>query len=129
MLGAMTIPLMRYAAFTALLVLLPSIGRAQETVDASSLRLRWEVDPPAHGLQTVCGRVFNDRPMTSARRVRVRVEGLDERGGVIGRREGDVLGQISSRSIGLFCVSMVAGAAKYEVTIVTVDWMAEGQSP
>jgi hypothetical protein len=120
---------MRYAVVTGLLALLSSVGQAQETVDASSLRLRWEVDPPAHGLQTVCGRVFNDRAMMSARRVRVRVEGLDERGGVTGRREGDVLGQISSRSIGLFCVSMVAGAASYRVTIVTVDWVAEGQSP
>jgi hypothetical protein len=129
MLEAMMTRLMRYAVLTGLLSLLPSIGQAQETVDASSLRIRWEVDPPAHGLQTVCGRVFNDRAMMSARRVRVRVEGLDERGGVTGRREGDVLGQISSRSIGLFCVSMVAGAAKYQVTIVTVDWVAEGQSP
>jgi hypothetical protein len=29
----------------------------------------------------------------------------------------------------LFCISMVAGAARDQVTIVTVDWMAEGQSP
>jgi len=72
--------------------------------------------------------VFNDQQM-AARRVRVRVEGLDERGEVTRRRDGDVLGQISSRSAGLFCVSMAAGAATYRVTVVSVDWVAETQSP
>ena len=58
-----------------------------EGVDDSFLRLRWEVDPPAHGLQTVCGRVFNDRTM-AARRVRVRVD-------VRGQQRVVVVGQSS----------------------------------
>jgi len=119
---------MGYVAVVGWLALLPSGSPAQDAVDASSLRLRWDVDPPAQGLQTVCGRVFNDQQM-AARRVRVRVEGLDERGEVTRRRDGDVLGQISSRSAGLFCVSMAAGAATYRVTVVSVDWVAESQSP
>ena len=123
----MTMRLMRYAAFIGLLAVLPSAPQAQQSVDASSLRLRWEVDPPAHGLQTVCGRVFNDRSM-AARRVRVQVEGLDDRGGVTARREGDVLGQISPRSLGLFCVSMIAGSATYRVTIIAAEW-ASTESP
>jgi hypothetical protein len=98
------------------------------SVETGALRIRWESDPPVHGLQTVCGRVFNDGPM-DARHVRVRVEGLDERGGVTGRREGDVLGQVSSRGIGLFCISMSAGAATYRVTIVRADWVAAPESP
>jgi hypothetical protein len=124
----MTMRRMGYVAVVGWLALLPSGSPAQDTVDASSLRLRWDVDPPAQGLQTVCGRVFNDQQM-AARRVRVRVEGLDERGEVTRRRDGDVLGQISSRSAGLFCVSMAAGAATYRVTVVSVDWVAETQSP
>ncbi len=124
----MTMRRMGYVALVGWLALLPSGSPAQEAVDASSLRLRWDVDPPAQGLQTVCGRVFNDQQM-AARRVRVRVEGLDERGEVTRRRDGDVLGQISSRSAGLFCVSMAAGAATYRVTVVSVDWVAETQSP
>ncbi|HEY7041752.1 MAG TPA: hypothetical protein VID28_22980 [Methylomirabilota bacterium] len=119
---------MRYAALVGALLLLPSTSPAQEAVDASSLRLRWEVDPPVSGLQTVCGRVFNDRP-TSARRVRLRLEGLDAGGAVTARRDGEVLGQISSGSAGLFCISMQAGAASYRVTIVTVEWVTETQSP
>ncbi|HME95065.1 MAG TPA: hypothetical protein VKN16_12715 [Methylomirabilota bacterium] len=124
----MTMRRMGYVAVVGWLALLPSGSPAQDAVDASSLRLRWDVDPPAQGLQTVCGRVFNDQQM-AARRVRVRVEGLDERGEVTRRRDGDVLGQISSRSAGLFCVSMAAGAATYRVTVVSVDWVAETQSP
>lgn len=124
----MAMRLMRYTALLGLLVLLPSTGPAQETGDAGPLRIRWEADPPAQGLQTVCGRVFNDRPM-SARRVRVRVEGLDARGEVTGRREGDVLGQISSRSAGLFCIVMAAGAASYRVTIATAEWATETEAP
>jgi hypothetical protein len=125
----MTMRRMGYVALVGWLALLPSGSPAQDAaVDASFLRLRWEVDPPAQGLQTVCGRVFNDQQM-AARRVRVRVEGLDERGEVTRRRDGDVLGQISPRSAGLFCVSMAAGAATYRVTVVSVDWVAETQSP
>jgi hypothetical protein len=120
---------MRYVALVGGLVLLPATGPAQEAVDASSLRLRWEVDPPAHGIQTVCGRVFNDRRM-SAKRIRIRVEGVDARGEVTGRRDGEVLGQISSGSAGLFCISMVAGgAATYRVSIVAVEWVAETEAP
>jgi len=124
----MTMRLMRYVVLVGGLVLLPSTSPAQETVDPSSLRIRWEVDPPASGRQTVCGRVFTDRPM-SARRVRLSLEGLDESGGVTVRREGEVLSQISTGSAGLFCISVPAGAASYRVKIVTVEWAAETQSP
>jgi hypothetical protein len=124
----MTTRLMRHLALMSFLVLSPWTSQAQEPVGATALRIRWEADPPAHGLQTVCGRVFNDGPV-DARNVRVRVEGLDERGGVIGRRDGDVLGQISSRSIRLFCISMSAGSATHRVTIVGVDWVAGPESP
>lgn len=120
--------LMRHLAFLSVLALSPGTSQAQEPVGATALRIHWEADPPVHGLQTVCGRVFNDGPV-DARYVRVRVEGLDERGGVTGRRDRDVLGQVSSRGIRLFCISMSAGAATYRVTIVGVDWAAGPESP
>lgn len=123
-----TTRLMWHLAFMGLLALSPSTSQAQEPVGATSLRIRWESDPPVHGLQTVCGRVFNDGPV-DARRVRVRVEGLDERGGVTGRRDGDVLGEVSSMSIGRFCITMSAGAATYRVTIVGADWVARPEAP
>jgi hypothetical protein len=123
----MTTRLMRPLAFMSLLALYPSTSQAQEPVGATALRIQWEVDPPVSGLQAVCGRVFNDGPV-DARRVRVRVEGLDERGGVTGRRDGDV-GQVWSRSIGRFCLTMSAGAATYRVTIVGAEWVAGPQAP
>jgi len=119
---------MRHVAFMGLLVLSPSTGQAQEPVGATALRIRWEADAPVSGLQAVCGRVFNDGPV-DARRVRVRVEGLDERGGVTGSRDGDVVGQVSSRGIGRFCLTMSAGAATYRVTIVGAEWVAGPETP
>lgn len=110
-------------AAVALLVSVPSPSRAQAPVDASGLRVQWEAAPPASGLQAVCGRVFNDS-RTDARRVRVRVEGLDERAGVVTRRDGEVLGQVSTRGLGRFCLTMAAGAASYRVIIIGVEWAA-----
>lgn len=120
--------LMRPLAFLGLLALSPSASQAQEAAGATGLRIRWEADPPVSGLQAVCGRVFNDGPM-DARRVWVRVEGLDERGGVTGRRDGEVLGQVSSRGIGRFCLTMSAGAAIYRVNIIGVEWLAAPEAP
>jgi hypothetical protein len=111
-----------------LLASLPSTSRAQAPVDASALRVQWEAEPPVSGLEAVCGRVFNDS-RTDARRVRVRVEGLDERAGVVTRRDGDVLGQVSTRGLGRFCLTMAAGAASYRVTIIGVEWAAAPESP
>jgi hypothetical protein len=120
----MTTRLMRPLAFMGLLALSPWASQAQE---ATALRIQWEVDPPVYGLQTVCGRVFNDGPV-DARRVSVRVEGLDERGDVTRRRDGDV-GQIWSRGIGRFCLTTSAGAATYRVSIVGVEWVAGPEAP
>ena len=55
--------------------------------------------------------------------------GVDERGAVTVRRDGDVLGQVSSRGTGLFCLTVSAGAATYRVTVVAADWAAEAESP
>ncbi|HKC10345.1 MAG TPA: hypothetical protein VKJ67_25955 [Methylomirabilota bacterium] len=71
--------------------------------------------------------MFNDRPV-DAKRVRVRVEGLDERGDVTRRREGDV-GLVWSKGIGRFCLTTSAGATTYRVTIVGVEWVAGPESP
>jgi len=119
---------LRYLASFGLLALSASASQAQQSAGATPLRIVWESDAPAHGLQAVCGRVFNDGPV-DARRVRVRVEGLNERGEVTSRRDGDVLGQVSSRGIGRFCLTMAAGATSYRVTIVLAEWAAAPESP
>jgi len=64
-----------------------------------------------------------------ARRIRVRVEGLDERGAVTARRDGDIVGQVSSRGIGRFCLTMSAGAVAYRVTIVGAEWVVGPEAP
>jgi hypothetical protein len=65
----------------------------------------------------------------SATHVRLRVEGLDERGAVTGRREAEVLGQVPSEGNALYCITMFAGAATYRVTVIGADWMAGPESP
>ncbi len=117
----------RYLAFVGLLALPASASEGQEPPGASPLRLAWESAPPSYGLQAVCGRVFNDGPV-DARRVRVRVEALNDRGDVTSRRDGDVLGQVSSRGIGRFCLTMAA-APDYRVSIVFAEWAAAPESP
>jgi hypothetical protein len=117
----MTRRLMRCATLMGLLVLSPAVSQAEEPVGVTSLQVRWEVDPPRNGLQAVCGHVFNDRPMNAAR-VRLRVEGLDERGAVTRRREAEVLGQVPSGGSALYCITMFAGAVTYRVTVIGADW-------
>ncbi|HZP37361.1 MAG TPA: hypothetical protein VFE48_12835 [Methylomirabilota bacterium] len=117
-----------HLALVGVLALSPSASRAEEAEGPAGLRIRWNADAPASGLQAVCGRVFNDGP-TDARRVRIRVEGLDDRGSVTARRDGDVVGSVWSRSAGLFCLTMAAGPASYRVSIISVDWAPAPQSP
>jgi hypothetical protein len=124
----MTRRLMRCAALMGLLVLSPAKSHGEGPVGATPLQVRWEADLPRSGLQAVCGHVSNDRPM-SAVHVRLRVEGLDERGGVTGRREADVLGQVPSGGNALYCITMFAGAVTYRVTVIGADWTAGPDGP
>jgi hypothetical protein len=119
---------MRYLAVVGLLVFLPATSPAQEQVGPGGLRVFWDAAAPASGLQAVCGRVLNDGNV-DARRVRVRVEALDDKGTVTARRDGDVLGQVSSRGIGRFCLSMAASTGTFRVTIISVDWVPTAESP
>lgn len=124
----MTRRLIRCVLLTGLLVLSPVASRAEGPEEPTGLRVRWQVDQPHSGLQAVCGHVSNDRPMTAVR-VRLRVEGLDAQGGVIARREADVLGQVPSGGNALYCISMFAGAATYRVTVARADWTAGSDGP
>jgi hypothetical protein len=117
---------MGYAALLTLMVLSPA--KSQGADGPAGLQVQWAVDPPRSGLQAVCGHVFNDRPRSAAH-VRLRVEGLDERGGVTGQREAEVLGQVPSGGSALYCITMFAGAATYRVTVIGADWAAGADGP
>ena len=116
------------AALVGLLILSPGKSTGEGAEGPTGLQVRWQVDPARSGLQAVCGHVSNDRPM-SAVHVRLRVEGLDERGGVTGRREAEVLGQVPSGGNALYCITMFAGAATYRVTVIGADWTAGSDGP
>jgi hypothetical protein len=116
------------AALMGLLVLSPAGGQGEGADGPVGLQVRWEVAPVRSGLQAVCGHVSNERPMTAAR-VRLRVEGLNEQGGVTGQREAEVLGQVPSGGSALYCISMFAGAATYRVTVVGVQWTGGSDGP
>src|ERR1700731_3977467 len=99
---------MACAALLAMMVLSPA--KSQGADGPAGLQVRWAVDPPRSGLQAVCGHVFNDRPMSAAH-VRLRVEGLDDRGGVTGQREAEVLGQVPSGATRPYSLPFSPGAA------------------
>ena len=116
------------AALMGLLVLSAAGGQSEGAESPAGLQVRWDVAPVRSGLQAVCGHVANDRTMSAAH-VRLRVEGLDERGGVTGRREAEVLGQVPSGGSALYCITMFAGAATYRVTVIGADWTAGSDGP
>jgi hypothetical protein len=123
--------LVRFAAIVGALTLAPGQSGAQGAVVGASsmpLRVRWQADPPEGGLQAVCGRVFNDR-LVDAAHVRLRVEGLNDRGEVTGRRDTEIVGQVAPESSALYCVTMFTGAATYRVTVINIDWMAGPSGP
>jgi hypothetical protein len=115
------------AALMGALALSPAKSEGEGPA-ATALRVQWQADPPRSGLQAVCGHVSNDRPMSAAH-VRLRVEGLDERGGVTGRREAEVLGQVPSGGNALYCITMFAGAATYRVTVIGAEWTGGSEGP
>ncbi len=83
------------AYLIAVLVGSPTDGWAQNFGDGAPMRVKWEADRARNGLQAVCGRVFNDRPVT-ALRVRLWVEGLDASGHVMNSRDAEVRGEVPS---------------------------------
>ena len=87
------------------------------------LRVEWEADPPRDGLQAVCGRVFNDQPVT-AWHVVLLVEELDGMERVTNSRQVEVLGEVPSEGNALFCVPEPAGATSYRVRVIGADWMS-----
>lgn len=110
------------AYLIAVLVGSPTGGWAQNLGGGAPMRVEWEADRARNGLQAVCGRVFNDRPVT-ALRVRLWVEGLDASGHVMNSRDAEVRGEVPSNGNAFFCVPVRAGAETYRVTVTGADWM------
>ena len=100
----------------------PSVSAAQSSQAELPLRVQWEADPPRNGLQAVCGRVFNDRPV-AAWHVVLLVEELDGTDQVTNSRQVEVLGDVPSEGNAFFCVPEPEGASTYRVRVIGADWM------
>ncbi len=100
-----------------------SVSAAESSREGLPLRVQWETDPPRDGLQAVCGRVFNDRPV-AAWHVVLLVEELDGTDQVTNSREVEVLGEVPSEGNASFCVPEPAGATTYRVRVIGADWMS-----
>ena len=100
----------------------PGVSAAQISHEGTPLRVQWEADPPRDGLQAVCGRVFNDRPV-AAWHVVVLLEALDGMDQVTNSRQVEVLGDVPSEGYAFFCVPEPEGASTYRVRVIGADWM------
>ena len=100
----------------------PGVSAAQSSHEGTPLRVQWEADPPRDGLQGVCGRVFNDRPV-AAWHVVLLVEGLDGTNQVTDSRRVEVLGEVPSEGWAFFCVPEQVGPSTYRVRAIGADWM------
>lgn len=100
----------------------PGVSAAQSSHEGAPLRVQWEADPPRDGLQAVCGRVFNDRPV-AAWHVVLLVEELAGTNQVTNSRQVEVLGDVPSEGYAVFCVPEPEGASTYRVTVIGADWM------
>jgi hypothetical protein len=126
------LPLTILAAGILLLACAPQ-AEAQASVSPGNfgLRVDWTANPtsanptsanPTSGRwQPVCGYLYNDT-LTATREVELLVEGRDGLDRVIDSRPTRVLGYVSPRGRTSFCAMAAAGAARYSVTIVAVQW-------
>lgn len=108
--------------FIAAVAAAPGVGAAQSPPAVPPLRVQFEVDQPRDGLQTVCGRVFNDESV-AAWHVVLLVEGLDRTDQVTKSRQVEVTGEVPSEGWAFFCVPEQVGASSYRVRVIGADWM------
>jgi hypothetical protein len=108
-------------------LLAATAGAGVSAAESSSwgipLRVEWEANPPRDGVQAVCGRVYNDQPVT-AWHVVILVEELDAMERVTSSRQLEVLGEVPSDGNALFCVPEPARATSYRVRVIDADWMS-----
>jgi hypothetical protein len=116
------LPLILLAAGVLLLACAPKV-EAQAAVSPGNLGLRvdWTAHPTSGQWWPVCGYLYNDTSVAT-REVELLVEGRDALDRVIDSRSTRVLGYVLPRSRTSFCAMAAAGAARYSVTIVAVQW-------
>jgi hypothetical protein len=116
------LPLTVLAAGVLLLGCAPQAeGQAPLSSGNVGLRVDWTARPTSGQWQPVCGNLYNDTPVAT-REVELLVEGRDTMDRVVDSRQSRVLGYVSPRGRTSFCAMAAAGAARYSVTIVAVQW-------
>jgi hypothetical protein len=110
-----------------LVVVLPLVGTCRlegqdfGTPPRQAVRVEWTANPAKGRWQAVCGYIHNDGPLAS-RDVRLAIEGLDAADQVVSTSSAHVLGYISPFGRTYFCSTVPAGAARYSVKILSVEW-------
>jgi hypothetical protein len=99
-------------------------AQALASPTSQGLRIDWSVEPARGTWQTVCGYIYNDTPV-APREVRLLVEGRDTSDRIIDSRLTYVLGYIAPWGRTYFCSTAAAGAARYSVTVLGVQWAGD----
>jgi hypothetical protein len=119
------LPRLPLSILTAGVLLLACAPQAEAQASVSpgkfGLRVDWTAHPTSGQWQPVCGYLYNDTPVAT-REVELLVEGRDALDRVVDTRQSWVLGYVSPRGRTSFCAMAAAGAARYSVTIVAVQW-------
>ncbi len=102
-------------------LLLAWAPRADAQASVFPLRVEWTAGPTDGKWQHLCGHLYNGTPRAT-REVHLLVEGRDTSDRVIDSRRASVNGYISPWGRTYFCSTAAAGAARYSVTIVGVQW-------
>ncbi len=94
---------------------------AVSTASVGNLRVSWSDGVMAEGWRAVCGDVRNVGQV-STRRVAIRVLGLGSASQVTTTRDHYILADVPAGGRAVFCVSMPAGAASYDVMVLHAEW-------
>jgi hypothetical protein len=90
------------------------------------LRVEWSAAEDRRGRPVVTGFVYNRRAGVYAVGTRLRVEALDDAGGVVGSTTGSVIGDVPPSSRSYFEIKAPARAARYRVMIDSFEWRGYG---
>ncbi len=85
------------------------------------IRVDWALERTKRPLWTLCGNVYNDRPV-SARHVELLVERLDASGSSASSRALHSITDVPAGGRSIFCLPVPAGSGPYRISVQAVDW-------
>jgi len=90
-------------------------------------KLDWQAGE-RRGQPVVYGHIFNNAGFVAGK-VRLLVEGVDDKGGVVSQRIGWLGTQLTPGTTAPFEVAAAERASTYRVSVFAFDWLQRGKGP